>query len=63
VKSKTQAQSKNLVPTNLMLDDEIRKKNQFIKLTKVKINSNKKNKDQFDRKQKLKEDEIIKIAI
>jgi len=46
-----------------MLDDEIRKKNQFIKLTKVKINSNKKNKDQFDRKQKLKEDEIIKIAI
>jgi len=36
VKSKTQAQSKNLVPTNLMLDDEIRKKNQFIKLTKVK---------------------------
>jgi hypothetical protein len=41
------------------------KKNQFIKLTKVKKKNIaiKKIKIKFDRKQKLKEDEIIKISI
>jgi hypothetical protein len=48
-----------------MLDDEIRKKKSIYKTyqSKKKNIAIKKMKIKFDRKQKLKEDEIIKISI